>query len=197
MEARRVVVGIGNPGAEYRDTRHNVGFMVLDQVAERLGSRLVPPRPAQRSVSAARSRLTIASGVRGDQGEPFSLVEAADLCQLLRRRRGPAAAGPSTSDPESLFVVVDDLNLPLGRIRDPAGGELGWPQRAALDRAARSADAEYPRLRLGIGQADDSTAVEHVLGPFDSEERDVVDLVLARAADAVRRAGSAGPRCKL
>ena len=87
-------------------------------------------------------------------------------------------------EPDSFFIVVDDLNLPLGRIRvRPAGSSGGHNGLRSIEQVLGT--SEYPRLRLGIGQADASTTVEHVLGPFLPEEREEVDPVLGRAADAV------------
>ena len=86
--------------------------------------------------------------------------------------------------PESLFVVVDDLNLPLGRIRvRPAGSSGGHNGLRSIEQVLGT--QEYPRLRLGIGQAADSTTVDHVLGSFLPEEQEVVLPALTRATNAV------------
>jgi len=180
MDARRVVVGIGNPGAEYRETRHNVGFMVLEQVARQL--ELDWSRLDQRKLGlGGKVKARVAWGAVGET--PFVLVEPLTYVNLSGDAVGPLLRLFELT-PESLFVVVDDLNLPLGRLRvRPAGSAGGHNGLRSIEQALGT--SAYPRLRLGIGQADDSTTVEHVLGPFLSEEREVVDPVLARSTEAV------------
>lgn len=179
MEARRVVLGIGNPDAEYENTRHNVGFMVLDQVAERLG--LTWARLDRRKLGlGGKVKARVAWG-RGES-EPFVLVQPLTYVNCSGDVAGPLLR-VFELEPESLFVVVDDLNLPLGRIRvRPAGSSGGHNGLRSIEQALGT--SEYPRLRLGIGQPEGSTTVQHVLGPFAPEEREVVDPVLSLAADA-------------
>ena len=180
MEASRIVVGIGNPDAEYRDTRHNVGFMVADLVAERLDLQF--RRLDRRALGlGGKAKARVAAGTAA--GSPFLLIEPLTYVNLTGDVVGPLRR-VFDLEPASFFVVVDDLNLPLGRIRvRPAGSSGGHNGLRSCEQALGT--SEYPRLRLGIGQADASTTVEHVLGPFTLEEREQVDPVLGRAADAV------------
>ncbi|MHC4514931.1 MAG: aminoacyl-tRNA hydrolase [Planctomycetota bacterium] len=147
MNWQRVVLGIGNPGAEYEGTRHNIGFMVLDRVAERLG--LTFTRLERRAPDGARL---------------FSGKVKARIA-------------------EALFVVVDDLNLPLGRIRvRPAGSSGGHNGLRSIEAAVGSSG--YPRLRLGIGVPQSTSSVDHVLAPFEQEERGVLGQSIESAVEA-------------
>lgn len=180
MEAERVVVGVGNPDPEYLTTRHNVGFMVADLVAERLKMKF--RRLDRRALGlGGKAKAKIASGESA--GSPVLLVKPLTYVNLTGDVVGPLARVFDLG-PESFFVVVDDLNLPLGRLRvRPAGSSGGHNGLRSIELALGT--SEYPRLRLGIGQAEASTTVEHVLGPFAPEEREVVDPVLEQATDAV------------
>jgi PTH1 family peptidyl-tRNA hydrolase len=181
MEWTRVVLGIGNPGAEYRDTRHNVGFQVVERVAARCGLQLA--RLQRRDFGfGGRVKGRIACG-RFAGGEPFLLVEPHTFVNLTGQVAGPLMRARGLP-PESLFVVVDDLNLPLGRIRVRPAGSSGGHNGLESIQAALGTDA-YPRLRLGIGHVAGSRQVEHVLGAFSPEEREVLGPVLDRAAAAV------------
>lgn len=184
MNWQRVVLGIGNPGAEYEGTRHNVGFMVLDRIAERLGLTFI--RLGRRASDGTRLfggkvKARIALG-QNDGGEPFALVKPQTYVNLSGDVAGPLIAGGDLV-PEALFVVVDDLNLPLGRIRvRPAGSSGGHNGLRSIEAALGS--AAYPRLRLGIGVSQSTSSVDHVLAPFEQQERGVLGRSLERAADA-------------
>lgn len=198
MVWNRVVVGIGNPGPEYEATRHNAGFMVLDRIAERLGlafERLQRKAPDGRKLFGGRCKARICRGTNRDE-QPFVLAKPLTYVNLSGDVAGPLLrAGELT--PESLFVVVDDLNLPLGRIRcRPSGSHGGHNGLRHIEEVLATRD--YPRLRLGIGPVtpDDGAAgtdsmgshheqVGYVLGTFLPEERVVLDSTLDRAADAV------------
>lgn len=184
MDWQRVLLGIGNPGAEYRDTRHNAGFMVLDLVADRLGlsfTRLARSSPSGEKVFGGKVKASVAYGT-STRGESFVLVKPSTYVNLSGDVAGPLLR-VATLGPESLFVVLDDLNLPLGRIRvRPTGTSGGHNGLRSIEAALQSVD--YPRLRLGIGASTESTVVDHVLAPFKDEEREVLEPALARAADA-------------
>ena len=184
MNWQRVVLGIGNPGAEYEGTRHNVGFMVLDRIAERLGLtfiRLERKAPDGVRLFGGKVKARIALG-QNDAGEPFVLVKPQTYVNLSGDVAGPFSTGRDL-DPEALFVVVDDLNLPLGRIRvRPAGSSGGHNGLRSIEAAVGS--AAYPRLRLGIGVPQSTSSVDHVLAPFEQEERGVLGRSLERAVEA-------------
>jgi PTH1 family peptidyl-tRNA hydrolase len=201
MGWHRIALGIGNPGAEYEATRHNVGFQVLDLVAQRLG--LAFTRLERHADDGSRSfggkvKAQVCEGRR--KGRSFLLVKPQTFVNLSGDVAGPLlrAAG---RQPDSLFVIVDDLNLPLGRIRTRPSGSAGGHNGLKSIQNALGTDA-YPRLRLGIGPANagDSTSPgaggskgprpvdwpDFVLAPFLPEEREVLGRVLVRAADCVQ-----------
>jgi PTH1 family peptidyl-tRNA hydrolase len=164
----KVLVGLGNPGAEYERSRHNLGFEVVRRVAARLKVRLKGGKgPAQ----FARAR-------RG--GDEVLLV-----CPLtFMNASGEALArlDPGrTWDPQDVMVVCDDLALPPGRMRLRAGGSDGG------HRGLRSVEqwlktSAYPRLRIGVGETPDGAdTVDRVLEPPTAEEQLLIDGVVAEA----------------
>jgi PTH1 family peptidyl-tRNA hydrolase len=185
MDWQRVVVGIGNPGAEYEDTRHNVGFVVLDRVAEARDlsfHRLERRGPDGARAFGGRVKAKVAAG-RGAQGVPFLLVKPQTYVNLSGDAVGPLLRAASLG-PQALFVVVDDLHLPLGRIRvRPAGSSGGHNGLRSIEQALGT--NEYPRLRLGIGKPGTSEVTDHVLGSFAPDERELFRAVVKVAADAV------------
>ncbi|MBK8975092.1 MAG: aminoacyl-tRNA hydrolase [Planctomycetes bacterium] len=203
MQYGRVVLGIGNPGPDYEDTRHNAGFMVLDRLAARAGvtfKRLERKDPDGRKLFGGRVKAQVAllggatpAGVaQTPDAAPALLVKPLTYVNLSGDVAGPLLRAADLA-PESLFVVVDDLNLPLGRIRvRPAGSSGGHNGLESIEQALGTSG--YPRLRLGIGKpagidpylsvgSGSETAVDFVLARFLPEERQVLDLVLERCAD--------------
>ncbi len=183
MDYRRVVLGIGNPGPEYQDTRHNAGFLVLDRVAERAGvtfHRLERRGPdgARRFGGKVKAHVALLpgspAGTGGERVGDVLLVKPLTYVNLSGDVAGPLLRAAGLG-PESLFVVVDDLNLPLGRIRvRPAGSSGGHNGLESIEHALCT--REYPRLRLGIGQPDAGDPRVTASTP----SRDTVDFVLAR-----------------
>ena len=166
-----IVVGLGNPGADYAGTRHNAGFDVADRVAERLGA----------SWTAAGAAGLVAEGAW--HGKRVAVVKP----QAFMNRSGTAAAEAlrrSGLGPEALLVVVDDLALPVGEIRmrgkGGAGGHNGLSDVAdALDTTG------YARLRVGVGSGfSPGKQVEFVLAPFDADEQEAARASFDRAAEA-------------
>jgi len=165
----RFIVGLGNPGPAYVDTRHNVGFKVTDELARRWRVSLEP----------------IGGNVRGAQmviaGEQVMLVEP----QLYMNRSGAALAGITpTVAASALIVIHDDLDLELGCVRVKRGG--GTAGHRGLDSITEYCGADFTRIRIGIGRPGDAEAVvDHVLSPFALEQRQAVASAIERAADAV------------
>lgn len=209
MSWHRIVLGIGNPGPEYEQTRHNVGFMVLDLVAQRLG--LSFERLERHATDGSRSfsgkvKARIAEGHR--KGRSFLLTKPQTYVNLSGEVAAPLLRHAGRA-PESLFVIVDDLNLPLGRMRIRPSGSAGGHNGLKSIQQMLGTDA-FPRLRLGIGQPNvDPDAgtpkgagsasrrggseglrpanwPDFVLAPFLPEEREVLGRVLGRAADCVQ-----------
>jgi len=167
----RWVVGIGNPGPDYAATRHNAGFMIVDALAARLGA-------AWRPDGAGGS---VATGRRGDA--PFTLARPGTFVNRtgLAVARLRDVAGPAF-DPSRLLVLVDDMALPLGRLRLRAAGSDGGHNGLRSVIAELETDA-FPRLRAGIGGVPAAAWREHVLAPFDAEETALMERVVAKAAE--------------
>jgi len=168
----KLIVGLGNPGQEYRDTRHNVGFMVADALVDRWRV-----RDQWREKFDA---LLIKTMVRD---EPVIVVKPLTFMNLS----GQAVAGLAgfyKIEPADVFVVTDDVALPLGRLRarreGGAGGHNGL--KSIIQSLGMQA---FPRMRVGVGRGDNRRDLaDHVLGRFDADERDTVSAAVLRAADA-------------
>jgi PTH1 family peptidyl-tRNA hydrolase len=167
----KVVVGLGNPGRQYEETRHNVGWMVLDRLAERAGW-----------TGHARARDAAASVYGRYRGLDLMLVKPTTYMNLsgvavrkvLARQRAPL---------EDMLVVVDDFDLPLGKLRLREHGSAGT-HNGLRSIVGELGSQEFARLRVGIG--DPSTkAIDHVLGRFTPAEKRTLELVIDAAADAV------------
>lgn len=166
-----LVVGLGNPGAEYSGTRHNVGFRVVDRLAEEHRARL--KREGQASLGSGR--IAEAAVV---------LVKPLTFMNLSGRAVAPLARRHSLP-PERVLVVYDDMDLPLGRLRVRArGGSGGHNGIRSLSDSLQS--QEFPRVRIGVGRPSESDAVDHVLSGFDRDELPVIDAAIATAVEAVQ-----------
>jgi PTH1 family peptidyl-tRNA hydrolase len=175
----RVVAGLGNPGDDYRGTRHNIGFEVVDLLAARGGTQL----RRDRMLDALAGRVVIA-------GEEVLLVEPQSFMNLSGNavRRAMERAGGTVAD---LLVVCDDYHLPVGVLRLRAGGSSGGHNGLA-DVSRCLGTQEVPRLRLGIGAPGVSEAKEFVLARFRPGERRPVEEAVVRAAEAVESWVAAG-----
>ena len=166
-----IIIGLGNPGPEYADTRHNAGFFVIDRLAERLGARL--DREAAGSF--------VGDGVW--RGQALELAQP----QTFMNRSGGAVEGllrRSGLEASQMLLVYDDLALPVGQIRLRGKGSAGG-HNGVQDVIDALGSAEFPRLRVGVGNRFDSgRQVDYVLSPFDADEHDTVDDALDRAVEA-------------
>jgi len=170
----RLILGLGNPGEEYRDTRHNVGFRVLDDLARRFG---LPVERLECNAFAGRFRL----------GEEEVLLAKP---QTYMNRSGYAArcfAERYGLEPAAMLVVYDEVNLPLGKIRlRRSGSPAGHRGLESVIENLRT--IEVPRLRLGVapaeGRPQGPEIVDFVLSPFLPEELETVAEMVRRAADA-------------
>jgi PTH1 family peptidyl-tRNA hydrolase len=174
----KVICGLGNPGERYRLTRHNVGFRVVDLLADRWGL------TGQGRVRDGAALLE----VRFD--EPLGKVLLVKPLRYMNVSGGPlrAAMRQTEANPAiDLLVVADDVDLPLGRLRlrreGSAGGHNGL--RSIIDALGGT---EFARLRVGIGRSGTSRAtVDHVLATFRADEQELATESIATAADAVER----------
>lgn len=166
----KLVVGLGNPGRQYEGTRHNVGFRVVDELARRW------------QIETRKRKFRSLAGGGAIRDERVLLVKP----QTYMNRSGAAvqdALAFHKVAPTDLLVLVDDMALPLGRVRVRARGSAGGHNGLADIVRQLGGDA-FARLRIGIGQVGGERMVGHVLGTFGPEEEQVVTRVIQRAADA-------------
>ena len=174
----KVICGLGNPGDRYRFTRHNVGYRVVDLLADRWGL------TGQGRVRDGAALLE----VRRD--EPVGRVLLVKPMRYMNLSGGPLKAALRQTDAdvsEDLLVVTDDVDLPLGRIRLRREGSAGGHNGLRSIIASFGTDA-FARLRVGIARPDGSREmVNHVLATFKPDERELADEMVQVAADAVER----------
>jgi PTH1 family peptidyl-tRNA hydrolase len=162
----RLLVGLGNPGREYARTRHNLGFMVVDEIARRWNVEKWKTKDSARQafVPEHRALLVEPTSYMNLSGAPVRLI-----------------ASWYKTPPAEIFVIVDDLDLPFGKLRArPFGGHGG---HNGLRSIIATVGEEFPRLRVGVGRRDDQDAVDRVLAPFDAHERDALAAIVGAAAD--------------
>jgi len=165
----KLLVGLGNPGPQYRDTRHNVGFWVVDEIARRWGASdewrerddALFVRKVGQAILAKPLTFMNLSGFAVSRLRNFFQVEPADL-----------------------LVIVDEVALPLGRLRarrrGSAGGHNGL--KSIIEQLGTE---EFPRLRVGVGRGDARRDLaDHVLSRFDPDERETIEAATLEAADA-------------
>ena len=167
----KLIVGLGNPDNKYDQTRHNVGFMVVDALAERFGATV-----RRKKFSA------LAEEIHAEDTKALLLKP-----QQYMNRSGHAvatAAGFYKIDPADILVVTDDMALDVGRIRLRAKGSAGG-HNGLKDIIARLGSDDFPRLRVGIGDSGRMDAAAYVLSRFSAEEREVIDRAVRTAVDAI------------
>jgi PTH1 family peptidyl-tRNA hydrolase len=165
----RLVAGLGNPGLEYAETRHNIGFAVVDFLAAKFGS--------------TWERSTKWEAVTAKLGDAL-LVKPTSF---MNRSGHPlfAVAQLYKIAPQQILVVMDDLALPLGRIRiRPDGGTGGHNGLESV--IVQFGTQEIPRLRVGIGAAPRDGGIDYVLGRFFEEEEPLVKSTIERSAEEVK-----------
>jgi peptidyl-tRNA hydrolase, PTH1 family len=171
MENLHLIVGLGNPGAQYARTRHNVGFVVVEKLADRWHARW----SLEKKFDALVAR-TERDGRRVLLCEPQTFMNSSgDAVRALADFYDVA--------PVRVLVVVDDADLPVGQLRLRPGGSSGG-HHGLESIETQLGTREYPRLRVGIGRRDGAREITgHVLGRFDSTDASLVDKVLIVAAD--------------
>jgi len=162
------VVGLGNPGDEYQRTRHNAGFMVVDELASRYDLRSWKTKDSARQIYDSRRRVVLV--------EPTSFMNLSGTPVRL-------ISSWYRTPPEGVLVVVDDMDLPFGSLRmRPFGGHGG---HNGLRSIIATIEDRFPRLRIGVGRPE-FESIDHVLSPFSGEERLVLPRIVGAAADAVQ-----------
>jgi peptidyl-tRNA hydrolase, PTH1 family len=168
-----LIVGLGNPGAEYRGTRHNVGFEVIDLLCVRLGVKL------DRSKHQARFAVgTIGEGT-------VALLKPMTFMNASGQAVAPFAREFSLKA-DRILVIADDLDMVVGRVRLKPKGSAGGHNGHKSIISALGTD-EYPRLKIGIGSVNRKETIDHVLGPFSLEERGVIQQAVSKSTDATER----------
>ena len=177
----KLIVGLGNPGREYRDTRHNVGFRVVDEIARRHGL----------NWSAGPSQIAETLVAKKFGAEPVMLAKPLTFMNLS----GDAVAGLmnyfdiALSD---LLIVVDEAELPFTKLRARARGSAGGHNglKSIIERLGTT---EFSRLRLGVGRGDGRRDLaDHVLARFERGEQADLETLITRAADAAEMFAAEG-----
>jgi len=169
-----LVVGLGNPGREYAQTRHNVGFQIVTRLAEKRGL----------SFSRMQNEALVAAGRIGDARVVLAKPQA--WMNESGKAVGPLARFYKV-EPARLLVVYDDLDVPAGTLRlrreGGSGGHKGM--RSIIERLGRQ---DFPRLRVGIGRPPGRMdAADYVLQPFTRDEEILMDSARDRAVEAIER----------
>lgn len=168
----KVVVGLGNPGAKYAGTRHNIGFRVLDEVASRMGT------------SFTREKFKGQIAESAWKGERVLLLKPLTFMNLSGESVAQAARN-NVNDPDDLLIVYDEAELPLARLRMRGRGSAGSHNgmRSVIERVGHQ---DIPRLRIGVGRGTGGeNLADHVLATFRPEEKPLVEQAVARSADAI------------
>ena len=167
----KLIAGLGNPGSKYDDTRHNVGFRVVDALAERFGEKV------------RRKKFNALTEEVHAEDTKLLLMKPQDYMN----RSGHAvatAAGFYKLSPADVLVVTDDMALDVGRLRIRAKGSAGG-HNGLKDIIARFGSDDFARLRVGIGDSGRMDAADYVLSRFSAEERAIVDNAVQTAVDAI------------
>ena len=166
----KLLVGLGNYGSEYETTRHNIGFMVAQQVARRFG------------IALKRKGCQGIYGVGAVASQQTTII----LPQTYMNRSGAcvhAASSALSIDPPDIIVIYDDLDLPFGRMKISREGGHGG-HNGIRDIISALGRRDFVRLRIGIGKPDHGDVTRHVLGSFNPAERIGLPAMVATAADA-------------
>lgn len=169
-----LIIGLGNPGRKYTQSRHNLGFRVVERLADKFGL----------DWRRGRGKTKVATGsiLKGDfvvlaKPQTFMNLSGAAVVQLLNFYK---------IDPSALLIICDDINLPFGRIRlRGQGSDGGHKGLASIIQCLRTRN--FARLRIGIGSDySHGKMTKHVLGKFPKEEMEELDYIITTAAEAAR-----------
>ncbi len=177
----RLIVGLGNPGAQYENTRHNAGFMVVDKLSGEFGI----------SVHKNKFEMRYGRGAIEDQA-----VMLAKPMAFMNRSGGPVQKLTAYFKiiSKDLIVIHDDIDLAFGRLKIKEKGGHGGHKGLKSIIQAIGEDA-FVRLRIGVGRSETSSSVsDHVLGPFYDDESKLLDGILNRARDAMVTILTEGPK---
>ncbi|RMD78592.1 MAG: aminoacyl-tRNA hydrolase [Lentisphaerae bacterium] len=176
MSEIRAIIGLGNPGPEYEQTRHNIGFMILDELYRRK-ARSISEKAGEHRHNSFIWRWRVRNRDVWLQKPLTYMNLSGTAVSGLCKRNGLT--------PEELLVIVDDVALPLGRLRLRAGGSDGG-HNGLKDIAEKLGTINFPRLRVGVGRPGEQEILrDYVLSPFREEERDLVQRVIDYAVESI------------
>lgn len=167
-----LIVGLGNPGKQYEQTRHNVGFAILDQLAEKWGVPFSENKKMQGQFAQAKI-----------QGKKVYLLKPSTYMNLSGRSVQSALSYYEV-DQSRLLVVVDDIYIPLGELRMKVDSGSGG-HKGLEDVATQLGTNAYGRLKIGVGNSNESNLVGHVLGKFTNEESRLLPQVIEKAVQVI------------
>ena len=170
--AIRLIAGLGNPGSEYAATRHNIGFMVADQLVAQFGSAWEKSVPHARedALSAKCGAVLLVKPLSFMNRSGYPLFAVAQFYKI---------------EPQEILVVLDDFSLPLGRLRlRERGGPGGHNGLESV--IGQFGTEEIPRLRIGIGAAPREGSADYVLSRFFDEEKPIMRFTIDRAVEALK-----------
>jgi peptidyl-tRNA hydrolase, PTH1 family len=173
-----LIVGLGNPGGEYAHTRHNVGFVVIDELARK------------HRIKMGKAKHRALTGVGRISGVQVVLAKPLTYMNLSGQAVAPLARAYGLK-PERVLVVVDDMNLDLGRVRLKPKGSSGG-QNGLKSIIATLHTEEFPRIRIGIGSVAKGGATGHVLSHFSPQERSAIDEAIDRAVEGCEAVATEG-----
>ena len=168
----RLIAGLGNPGSQYAATRHNIGFIVVDQLAAQFGSAWEKSVPHARedALSAKCGAVLLVKPLSFMNRSGYPLFAVAQFYKI---------------EPQEILVVLDDFSLALGRLRMRARGGPGG-HNGLESVIVQFGTEEIPRLRIGIGAAPREGSADYVLSRFFDEEKPIVRSTVDRAVDALK-----------
>ena len=175
----KIIVGLGNPGAQYENTPHSVGFEAVDAIAVLIGAAWEEKR---------QFKCLMARGAFA--GCPVMLVKPQTFMNLSGESVAPVVKYHNATSAD-LLVIQDDIDLPVGRMRIRKGGSCGG-HNGIRNIIERLGTPDFARLKLGVGK-DKSDVIAHVLGKFDPQTRKTMDLVVAEAVKAAAAILTSGP----
>ncbi|MEB1809634.1 MAG: aminoacyl-tRNA hydrolase [Bacillaceae bacterium] len=169
----KLIVGLGNPGAKYENTRHNAGFMVIDECAKSMG------------IELSETKFKGVYGSAVIDGEKVFLLKPLTYMNLSGESVRPFM-DYFKIDLEDVLIIFDDMDLPVGQIRlRQKGGHGGHNGIKSLN--AHLGTNEFKRIRIGVERPDPGVSVvNHVLGTFRAEEKDALDQAISKATEACR-----------
>ncbi len=168
----RLLIGLGNPGPEYEDTRHNAGFWWLDEVARKLGTTLVADRAYHGKVARVNRRAELGGPLWLLQPQTFMNLSGKSVAALARFFK---------IAPEEMLVVHDELDIPVGQMKLKQGGGSGG-HNGLKDMQAQLGSPDFWRLRLGIGHPGvKAEVVDYVLRKPSQDDRKAIEDCIKRS----------------